>query len=207
MNQLQAHISSRTPCRRRQGGFTVIELIVVVGIVVTISSIVLASYSQFGGTVLLRNLAYDVALSVREAQIFGISARSFGGVEFAAGHGVYFDLQETNRSFTLFTDANEDGVYTSAGSEWVETYNLGQGYLIERICVPDGETEDCLVTDLSILFKRPEPDAIIRASFGSGFSQYERARIVVMSPREDRMSILVEAAGQISVQRYTLDDE
>jgi prepilin-type N-terminal cleavage/methylation domain-containing protein len=188
---------------RTKSGFTLIELLVVVGILVVISSIMLVSYSKFGGQVLLRNLAYDVALSIRQAQVYGISARSFLGAEFAAGHGAYISFSEGDALFYLYTDVDNNGFFTSAATEWVETYTIGRGYTIDRLCVPSGPTsETCGITSLDILFRRPEPDAIIRASSGSGFATYDRARIVLKSPQERKLSVLVETTGQISVQRY-----
>lgn len=193
-------------CPRTRDGFTLIELLVVVGILVVISGIMLTSYSKFGGQILLRNLAYDTALSIREAQVYGISARSFLGAAFAAGHGVYFNLTDSsigNTAFYLYTDVDNDNFFTSAGTEWVETFSIGRGYLIDRLCVPSGSTsEACDVVQLDILFKRPEPDAIIRASRGSGFATYDRARVVLASPQGKKLSVLVETTGQISVQRY-----
>ncbi len=184
-------------------GFTLIELIVVVGILAVISGITLTSYSRFGGQVLLRNLAYDVALSIRQAQVYGISARSFLGSQFSSGHGVYFSFLEGNDQFFMYADVDGNNFFTSIATEWIETYAIGRGYTIESLCVPSGATtEDCTVTKLDILFKRPEPDAIIRASFGSAFNQYDRARIVIRSPQGQRLSIFVETTGQISVQRY-----
>ena len=189
---------------QNQRGFTLIELIVVVGILVVISGIILANYSQFGGTILLRNLAYDIALSVREAQVYGISARSFRGAEFAVGHGVYINLLDSDTEFFLYTDVDANNFFTSAGTEWVETFSIGRGYVIDSLCLPTGPTtETCTATELDMLFRRPEPDAIIRMSTGGGFTTYERARIVVRSPQDQRLSVLVEASGQISVQRYT----
>tara|TARA_B100000745_G_scaffold295907_1_gene240608 strand:- start:22923 stop:23531 length:609 start_codon:yes stop_codon:yes gene_type:complete len=188
---------------RSQIGFTVIELIVVVGILGVVSSITLTSYSKFGGQILLRNLAYDVALSIRQAQVYGISARSFLGAQFASGHGVYFDFAEGNNTFVAYTDTDNNNFYTSAGTEWVETFSIGPGYFIDRLCVPSGSSsENCAITSLDILFKRPEPDAIIRASVGGGFTQYDRVRIVLASPRGSTLSVLVESTGQISIQRY-----
>ena len=183
-------------------GFTLIELIVVVGILVVISSIALTSYSRFGGQILLRNLAYDVALSIRQAQVYGISARSFLGADFAAGHGVYFNMLEGDDFFFLYTDVDDNNFFTSAATEWVETFAIGRGYTVQALCVPSGAEENCNVTTLDIIFQRPEPDAIIRASVGSGFSSYDRARVVVESPQGQLLSVLVETTGQISVQRY-----
>ncbi|QSH39325.1 prepilin-type N-terminal cleavage/methylation domain-containing protein [Candidatus Kaiserbacteria bacterium] len=186
-----------------QAGFTVIELIVVVGILGVISSITLTSYSKFGGQILLRNLAYDVALSIRQAQVYGISARSFLGAQFASGHGVYFDFAEGSNKFFLYTDTDGNNFYTSAGTEWVETFSIGRGHSIDRLCVPSGpSSENCAITSMDILFKRPEPDAIIRASVGGSFTQYDRARIVLDSPQGNKLSVLIESTGQISIQRY-----
>lgn len=190
---------------KQQRGFTLIELLVVVGILVVISGIILTNYSKFGGQILLRNLAYDIALSIRQAQVYGISARSFLGAQFAAGHGVYFDLVDPSvgdTSFFLYTDVDNNSFFTSAGTEWVETFSIGRGYTIDRVCVPSGASETCGVTQLDILFRRPEPDAIIRASTGGGFATYDRARIVLESPQENKLSVLIETTGQISVQRY-----
>ncbi len=181
-------------------GFTLIELLVVMGIMTIITSILLANYNSFGGQVLLRNLTYEVALSVREAQVFGISSRSFQG-GFSAGHGIYFDISVPT-SFSLYSDVDGNNFFSSASSEWVRTSTLGRGYLIDRICVADGGSENCNMLELDILFKRPEPDAIIRASSGGSFSVYESARIVLVSPQDSKRSVLIESAGQISVQGY-----
>jgi len=189
--------------RKKQQGFTIIELIVVVAILGVISSITLTSYSKFGGKILLRNLAYDVALSIRQAQVYGISARSFLGAQFSVGHGVYMDFSEGKDKFFLYTDVDNNNFFTSAATEWVETFSIGKGYSLEKFCIPTGPTtEDCTPTKLDILFKRPEPDAIIRTSLGSGFTKYDRVRIVVKSPQGDMLSVLVETTGQISIQRY-----
>jgi len=186
-----------------EAGFTLIELLVVVGILVMISGIILTNHAKFGGQIILRNLTYDIALSIREAQVYGISARSFLNAQFASGHGVYFSFSEGNNLFFLYTDLDNNGFFTSVGTEWVETFSIGKGYEIDRLCIPTGPTtENCAVTELDILFKRPEPDAIIRGSVGSGFTQYDRARIVLVSPQGKKLSVLVETTGQISVQRY-----
>ncbi|PCI30692.1 hypothetical protein COB52_01260 [Candidatus Kaiserbacteria bacterium] len=182
-------------------GFTLIELIVVMGIMMIITSILLVNYNKFGGQVLLRNLAYEVALSVREAQVFGISSRAFQG-GFSTGHGVYFDLGSSTNSFSLYSDADGNSFFNSASTEWVKTSTLGRGYSIDRICVSSGGSESCNIIELDILFKRPEPDAIIRASTGGSFTSYSSARIVLVSPQEKKRSVLIESAGQISVQRY-----
>src|SRR3989344_4615422 len=68
-----AQVHSRLAARSSQlvageRGFTLVELMVVTGILVVITSLILANNTRFGGAVLLENLAYDIALSMRKAQ-------------------------------------------------------------------------------------------------------------------------------------------
>ena len=76
--------SLAVPCvalakKGRRRGFTLIELLVVVAIIVVITGLILANSNKFGGQTMLQNLSYDIALSLREAQVYGISVRSNSG--------------------------------------------------------------------------------------------------------------------------------
>lgn len=181
-----------------RAGFTLIELLVVTGILVVISGALLASNAAFGGVITLRNFAYDVALSVREAQTYGISVRRFGADEFEAGYGVHF-RRGSPTSYILFADVNENGSY-DGGEEQVESFSIGRNFQISDLCVtlPGAQGETCDVQVLEITFERPEPDAQIRYDGGSSVNR--RARIELISPRGDTASVLVEATGQVSVQ-------
>lgn len=193
------------PTSRIKRGFTLIELLAVMGIVVVVSSVVLANNSRFGGNILLQNLAYDIALSVRQAQVYGIAVRSFGASNFSAGFGVHFDISSPTL-YALFADAVvANGTYDE--NELVESTTLGRGYKIKSLCATRSGPENCNYDTIDILFKRPEPDALITARDGSGQSCIENnnrckesARIVIESPRGGLMSIVVEAVGQIRVQ-------
>ena len=178
-------------------GFTLIELMVVTGILVVITSLILANNTRFGGAVLLENLAYDIALSVRRAQVYGIAVQRFGTDDFSAGYGVNFTLA-TPAVYILFAD-KENGIYDTGNSELVESVSIQGGYKIVDLCAtsPSRPSETCGLSSLDILFKRPEPDAFIRA----GGNLQEKARIILESPRGNRTSIIVEASGQIAVEK------
>ncbi|MEN9561268.1 MAG: hypothetical protein RIQ56_541, partial [Candidatus Parcubacteria bacterium] len=68
-----------------------------------------------------------------------------------------------------------------------------------------GLSEDCSVTKLDILFKRPEPDAWISANEVSCLLSLgpceESSRVILQSPRGDFLSVIVDVNGQISVRR------
>ena len=191
-------------------GFTLIELLVVTGIIVVVSTVVLADNNRFGGRVQLENLAYDIALSIRQAQVYGISVERFRTGTFSSGYGIHFDLANPN-TYGLFADAiTQNGLYDcpSPGTddcELVQTTNITAGYQIQDLCVTSsvgGET--CGIPSIDIVFERPEPDAWIGSSGVSCILDAgacaEGARVQIVSPRGDTMNVAVEANGQISVR-------
>jgi prepilin-type N-terminal cleavage/methylation domain-containing protein len=195
---------------RVQRGFTLIELLVVIAIITIISTIILANNNRFGGQVQLQNLAYDIALSIRQAQVYGISVQRFGvtGTQYAPGYGMHFATNVPN-NYILFGDiVTANGVYTAG--ELVQSTTIQSGYTIAGLFVtPPGGTETP-ATSIDITFRRPDPDAYITRN-GSGLTFnangslltgtiYEQARILVRSPRNDLKNIIISANGQISVQ-------
>lgn len=178
-------------------GFTLIEMLVVVAVIVVVTSTVIANNNRFGGAVLLQNLAYDIALSARESQVYGISVLHFDGA-FNTAFGMNFD-ESTKFLYTLFGDANGNNYFDGPGSgESVQTSNITSGYFISNVCVTDsGGVENCAITKLNIIYRRPEPDAYIYAN--NEPTLYQTGRIEVQSPRGDNLSIWIHANGQISV--------
>lgn len=191
-------------------GFTLIELLVVTGILTVVTSLILFNNNRFGGAILLENLAYDIALSIRQAQVYGIAVRRFGTSNFSIGYGMHFETASPT-TYVLFADALSanglyDGCPDSISCELVESTEILRGYRVADLCaIPSGGgAEVCGLTKLDILFKRPEPDAYISANGVSGTANpvalQERGRIVLESPRGDRLSVIVEIAGQIATQ-------
>src|SRR3569832_1656292 len=91
-------------------GFTLIELLVVISIMLILTSIFVLRQQRFQSSTLLRSLAYSVALSVRQAQVYGTSIRenvvgAFDTSSAAKAYGVYFSSGSTG-SYILFADAN-----------------------------------------------------------------------------------------------------
>jgi len=196
-----SHSASATVKKRR--GFTLVELLVVTGIMTVLSSIVLANNAKFGGVISLRNLAYDIALTIREAQTYGISVRKFGSGSgsFGFGYGIHVRTASPT-SYIMFADVDGEGHYggceTEATCELAQSFTIGRGFSISDLCVtPSGGTETCGQEKLDIVFRRPEPDAEIRTNDGQTLN--ERGRIEIISPRGDIASVLVEATGQISI--------
>ena len=171
-------------------GFTLMEMVVTVGIFALISTVVIVRNAQFDNETLLQNLAYDVALSVRQAQQFGVNVRASEGV-FSGSYGIHFDAEQ--QTYFMFTDINENGLYDE--DELLETYTLGRGATIGAICDPSSKG-DCGHKQLDVVFRRPDPDAVINNG------DLSQATVELVSGRGDGSRIIsIESTGQISIKR------
>lgn len=194
-------------------GFTIIELIVTVSIFSLLTTLILVNHSKFSGAILLENLAYDVALSVREAQVFGLSVKEFevGSGQFQQGYGVHFDTSTLPiTEYVLFADRNQgifppNGKYDPAscgGSEpeCIEIFTIQKGNIIKEFCATTaGGVEKCSPSDidyLDIMFVRPNPDAIIQTNL---LESYASARIIIKEPKGREREVEVFITGQISI--------
>jgi len=132
-------------------------MVVVLAIIVTITSIALLGQTSFNRSMVLTDIAYTLAFSIREAQSLGLSSRVFGGTQ-NTGYGVHFVRGVTN-SYTLFADISPaasgnvqsasvcpghsvgsgpearpgDCIYNGA-SENVRSYALNRGFTILSFC-------------------------------------------------------------------------
>jgi len=180
-------------------GFTLIELLVVIGVFSMITTVILANHSRFNGSVLLGNLAYDIALSVREAQVFGLSVKQFDS-QFQVGYGIHFS---NSSAYVLFADINRNNRYDNGTDSIIQTSSLGKGHSILQYCAETAlNAKNCSnsgqspITYLDIVFFRPDPDATISTNEPT---VYSRGMVVVTSPAGETRTITVASTGQISV--------
>ena len=175
-----------------QSGFTLVELLVSVGIFTLITTAAVFNNAQFNGNVVLSNLAYEVALSVRQAQFYGITVKQSSTNTFDAGYGINFNMS-TPTSYLLFEDRPTPNKTYDSG-EALETYVLRKGNFISKICL--SQSAACSSSpSVDISFVRPNPDAFIRYAGNS----YSKAEICVSSPSGNKRKVVIESTGQISV--------
>jgi prepilin-type N-terminal cleavage/methylation domain-containing protein len=174
------------PCRNYKKGFTLVELLVTLSIFTILTGVVLVNQTKFNSTILLTNLAYDTALTIRQAQTFGVNIRGFNlnNNNYFVPYGVHLEKGSgSNKSFILFADLNitasnlfSDGLY-KAGSPTpdptidlnrcqpdkgcVNRYNITRGNYISDICYFVGNSCSTSVNSVDIVFNRPNPDAYI----------------------------------------------
>lgn len=175
-------------------GFTLTELVVVIGIFSIIAVLTLAKYPVFSSKLSLKRTSQEIALGIRQAQVFALSVREFSG-EFP-GYGVYFS-ESAQKSFIIFADTNSNNFY-DGGAEKVQTFTIKTGDRISGLC---GDTKksppgDCSITNLEIIFTRPNPIVSLR----SGALIFSDGEITVTSSRGDTKKVVVRASGQISIE-------
>ncbi len=179
-------------------GFSLIEMMSVSAIFIILSSVVLANNTRFGSVIALQNLAHSIALSIREAQVYGLATLQYGSQQFDTGYGMRFSLGNT---YILYADLNSDGNWDSG--ETLKSITINGGYSITQLCAP---IDSCGIATLDIIFKRPEPDACISADGSTTLvnnnctSAIQRGMITIMSNGGDTSRVVVESTGQISVQ-------
>lgn len=203
---------------RASRGFTLIELLVVLGIITILTSIALSGQSQFNRTLALNNAAYDIALSVRQAQSLGLSSRTYGATG-NAGYGIAL-MSGTPTAYTLFADTYPsenpddancgthprpsckpgDGMYDDS-SELVQTYQLNNGFTLSNFCAISSGSTVCSangLTDLAITFTRPDASTVILGK-ASVWSRYTSACITLRSPQGDERYVSISQNSQVSL--------
>jgi len=201
---------------KKNTGFTLVEMLVTITIFVVLTAVVLFSQGGFNNSVILNNLAYDIGVTVRQAQAYGTNVSESPIAGAFSSYGVAFDISQSPTNFVLFADTgngsgsggyNPDGKYNGsitycpAGDpECIQKYTINNGNTISAMCVgTDSSNCTTAATSMQILFTRPNPDATITVN-GSFTTSYSYGQITVMAANGRTKTIVVTAPGQIYVQ-------
>lgn len=184
-------------------GFSLVEMLVVISIFLIITGIIMANLPRFRNRASLDLVSQDIALTIRQAQVFGLGSRQFSD-EFRA-FGVHFDdptNPDNRKSFILFGDKSNNFKYDGddckgESTECIEKYRVEGGLEIIDTCYSAGGGDTAIPdNNLDIVFKRPNPEPIIEGVPGS----YERVKIILQATRSgETRSINVWSTGQMSV--------
>lgn len=217
MHQLYAAI--RQLRRQASRGFTMIEMMIVVAIVGIMTSIVVWNYGDFRSGIIVTNMAYEVATSIREAQLYGLGVRGAaqegGGYDYGGTYGAIFHTGQT--VYQVFRDENQDGLCgdgcACAGGtgECVEQVGMLQNVAVAQVCAASNVDSQatllasCADKDtLSVSFTRPQPESAIRAGQSGVLanpppdSGYAAGGIVLRGGTHCRL-VTIYQSGQVSV--------
>lgn len=187
---------------RKNRGFTLLELGVVIIIFGIMTSIIFFNYGNFTSDIILTNVAYEIALEIREAQVFSLGVSGLIGA-FDTPYGFYIPdiMNTTNKKFMLFNDKipiGGDGQRESNGDEDVEVVVIPRDIVISDIKIDEGS--GCVdlnpANELTVLFQRPNPEPVVSGSVNFSFVQ-----ITIQIPNNGHERyVIIRNTGQISVE-------
>jgi len=214
--------------KKSQQGFTLIEMLVVIAIFAVVSTVLLFHYSDFSTNVGVANLAEEIGLSIRKAQTYATSVRSIDGTDSVMSdmfpaYGISFSVNATSSKlydptasgFVLFADAvpsgqtTNDDIYENngtcgnpaVGSECVENFGITGGNVITSLCTGTDSGDNCDNKTVNVVFRRPDPDAVICVPDGLGGCgpAVSDLKVTVQSVKGITHVITVWNTGQISI--------
>lgn len=199
-------------------GFTIVELMVTIGISTMLMSVVMYNYSTFNKKLSLSDSVQKVATGIREMQVYATSVSGTAGIvsgatDFTSAHGIFFDpylidIHDTNYYYFRDKDGNNlvqmftGFCQVNSGIECYQINNLDSGVTV--YCV--GTAGVCSTSNsykqLHITFKRPNPDAIIYFTDGLGNisgSNLSNAIIRLKSSSGNTVDITIYKSGQVTI--------
>jgi type II secretory pathway pseudopilin PulG len=186
--------------KEREWGFSIIELVVTIGILIVITTLIFASLPKFRQTVSLKRTAQEVALAIRQAQVYGLSIRGFQSAteEKFPAYGVYFNKNFPD-SFILFADVDNDKTYDGSGED-VQVFIIQTGDKITALCSNKKKSPpgDCSYDTMNIIFFLTNP-VTLRVD-DSLLPSDSDAEVVIESSQGQGKTIVVLPSGQISVE-------
>ena len=198
-------------------GFTFLEVMVCITIVGLIAAVSMFSYSAFSDNIALSSAGQEIAVEIRQAQIYGLSVKesTTGSGQFVSGYGIHVSLDDPS-NYYIFVDQNNNNKYDGnttclAGGECVEKMPLRNSVSITAICGAafGGGLLVCppnsSVRAMDVIFLRPDPDANVRfvnsdGTLYSGGGTFQTGQITLTSTRGKTVNVIIQNTGQISVQ-------
>ena len=192
----------------KQRGFSLIELMVAVGILILINTMIFAKYPEFSQRMALKRTSEEIALIARQAQAYSLGIkRSASGIDNFFGFGVHFDKSPANsKSLILFTDSGStpNKIYDAgddcggSSTECFQEFKIDTGDYVF-------ELEECSSMDVCVSVSANTLDvAYPRASSVATINNdnsVSYAQVTVKSPdgnKEKKIKIWI--SGQITVE-------
>lgn len=166
-------------------GFTMIEMVTVLGIIVIMSVITFANYHSGNQQYVLENEAYLLAQNFRKVQEMALSSRDIPGVN-AFGYGIY--LKQGDAGYKLYADLTDppDGVYQASDYTVLDVAMAKNVYFVS--VTPD---------ILSVNYTPPDPLTTLTGSTGQAV---EATIVLGMEGVTKTQTVIVNRGGLIYVQ-------
>lgn len=211
-------------------GFTLIEFIVIISIFAIMASIALLNFNGFRSNISLSNLANDIGLTIRQAQVFGWANQSdtqngglgvaLDGTDPLSGNpirfpdGVYFNLANP-KEITLYkknTTATPPYFVDNVTDRVVDIVRVSGPNSISGIYAATNKADLLIdsdglggsaiaLTEISVAFSRPKPEALFYVSGAPlAVGDYVGVYIKADTDTDPKHVIIISRTGEIDVQ-------
>lgn len=193
---------------KSNNAFTLVEVITSLAIVGVITAVVIFNYTKFNDNISLSSAGQEIAVAIREAQIYGLSVKetSVGSGQFTSAYGIHFSVNDPT-NYVVFADTDASYTYDvgsgacgSSTTECIEKFSLKNNISIANVCDELACPPESSVRKLNIVFLRPSPDARIYFTNNGGAIKTGpsiRARIILTSTKGLTATTTVEVTGHI----------
>ena len=182
-----------------KSGFTMVEIVVMLGIITMLSTIVLTNFTGLNEGAAIERAAQELAVNIRRTQNDSLAVVQYNPLNpppLAVGVRISTIAQE-NTSFFRFADTVRDNKYTNPASpaeKIGDTTTFVRGIKIGAITNQDGQNQSIV----HIMFAAPE--ATIALTDANGISIGQKIDIILQAPSGQTRKITVRTSGQINVQ-------
>lgn len=144
-------------------------MLITLAIIAILSTVVIVRFSSFDSTVLLKSAAYDVASSIREAQVYSVSVLGSSG-GFDTPYGLSFTPGSKEYNYFRYTGPiGATPRYDTDAMNVLPAYILDRSLVVADVCITTNSNTYChsndtnTLTRLDISFRRPEFRALFFA--------------------------------------------
>jgi len=127
----------------KKSGFTLIELIVSIGVISLVTGIFLANYSSANRRSDLTMTTQKMISDIHMAQNYSLGLTHYGSKDSInvplGGWGIHFDLSNSNQQYVIFADDDGDKIYSGSTeadvAKGADIITLPQNIVIDSISV------------------------------------------------------------------------
>lgn len=191
-------------------GFTIIEMLITMGVFALISSMVLANYPRFSERLTLEQTAQKIALSFREAKIISLTVKEFEiGTGIFPGYGVHFDASGSgdDKRYLIFSDLDANKKYAESDDGEKDIFEIQSSAFISGACFGEENNESLSQCEsynqtkiLDVVFTRPRPSIDFYDGDRSQWRNEQNVSIFIVNPEGDVKTIIIWKTGQITVK-------
>lgn len=188
--------------RMRNSGFTLVEILVVISIIILLSGIILVNYRTGARQFALQRSATKLASDIRRAQEMAVASEECqpcGGGVPAGGYGI--SIVKWSESYKLYADENNDKHYEFIHESYVEQIYYEKGVELKDIQLLDPNRN---LIEISINFTPPDPEINLQGDVGSHTESKEVVITLCLtdtdcSDPKNTKTITVNKAGRIDI--------